>query len=683
MPRGTKKIKPSFEESEEDMKQECVKYNDVENEYYGYLTKRLDSAVNQRIESFVELDDSTYDDKYETNQKAANSYNPPKENEEDSRIVTGTTHEKEMSILSALLNLNLQGEIMAFDKGDMLISELGAQMEDMVKKSRKMEEYDFKRPLIYKEFLDQGTCFVEEIQAIKFEVEKEVTNNSANNDPLQTRWKTRVKKMLPQCECNLIPGKNVYLGNIREFFIKQQPYLFTIDQIPYDVAKYIYGDWSRFQYVPKKLKTFKEMYSDTEGVSNFWYTGEIEDNMVQVVKYQDAPNNEYMIILNGVMMLPVGYPLTEVSPSGEYTLSKGDAEVISRFFAYSKSIPAKTSVDQGVVDMMLRMILLAMKKGVLPPMANSSNRILSRKVLWPGKITKGIKASDLEEIGTNNGLSTSMITAFEMLTNILSEKSVNPVFTGDQVSGSPTATQINTMQQQQMVKLGLTIYGLINLEVQMIEHRVHNILHTWTTPIDQKIDKVKNELVDVFRSFSLDSSTEKGENALKIIEFNAEKADSLTSKEVMDEENKLGRVYRRKVRKVYINPEKMRNLDIIWSVNVNATQKDSSQLERVMFKQDLQDAANLFGMDSVNTAYAKERYAIMIDEDPRKFFVQEAPAKPLMSGSVELANAQKAATASGSASGTSLATRQNPMQASVQAQKGELEQPALARLLNK
>ena len=57
-------------------------------------------------------------DWHEKNAKAANAYIPPKKNKTDTRIVTGTTQEKGITLLSALLNYNLEPNISAFDKTD-------------------------------------------------------------------------------------------------------------------------------------------------------------------------------------------------------------------------------------------------------------------------------------------------------------------------------------------------------------------------------------------------------------------------------------------------------------------------------------------------------------------------------------------------------------------------------------
>jgi hypothetical protein len=49
---------------------------------------------------------------------------------------------------------------------------------------------------------------------------------------------------------------------------------------------------------------------------------------IGILHVYNAAEKTYMIYLNGVMMLPIGFSLYEVSPSGLIPIAKGDAEVI-------------------------------------------------------------------------------------------------------------------------------------------------------------------------------------------------------------------------------------------------------------------------------------------------------------------------------------------------------------------
>lgn len=609
-----------------------VPYTNDEIAYRSFLIQRLEKARDQRELEYKEFDDFNYSNWYDDNAKAANSYNPPKVNKEDTRIVTGTTLEKENTLLSALLNYNLEPDIIAYDKNNVAIQELGNTMEDLVEKSRGMEEYDEKRPLIYKELLDQGTCFVEEVKREQIKVVKTMKGDAWKQGGLsfsKLKWETALKKTYAECETNLLEGKAVYLGNIREYFLNKQPYAFIYDTIPYDEAKYLYGDWERWKFVPRKVNRINTERLEEEEYRD-WTLLEIDNDLVEVIKYQDPLNNEMMIMLSGVMMLPTGFPLTAISPSGKFTFAKGDVQPISKFFAYSKSIPAKTKVDQATIDEMLRLILLKTKQSFMPPLANRSNRVLSRKIFYPGQITQGLNADDLQPIGDNAGVSVAEFNTFELIKKLIDEKTVSPTFGGDQSSGQTTATEIDAMQKQQMMKMGSIILGVIAMERQLVELRIHNILATWTEPVDTRVDEVRNEIENIYRTISIETSFENGQKGEKIIDFDPRKAIGTSPEDIYIEEEKLKKKGRN-VRIVFLNPEVLHSIETNWRIVISPTQRGSSQLDRVLFTQNLMDAMNLFGPQAINMDYVKERFAILAKEDPNKFFTQ-AQALPTQLG---------------------------------------------------
>lgn len=670
-------IPSAFDLSQEQTQDIAVPYSQDELNYRGFLEFRLSRARDQREDTHIELDDDTYSTYYLGNAKGASSYNPPRQNREDSRVVTGTTLEKENTLLSTLLNFNFDASLRPYDRFNNEIYELGETMEDLVVKSRKMERYEDKRRMIYKELLDQGTCFVEEVKVERIVYDKKMRENEwamGGVTVSNIKWDTKLKKLYSECECNLLAGTSVYLGNVKEFFIDKQPYAFIRDEIHYDEAKMLYGDWDRFKYVPRRVQ-FLAGEAEERLQYRDWSVADTSDDYVEVIKYQDPLNNEFMILLNGVMMLPIGFPLTAISPSGAFTFAKGDAEPISRFFAYSKSIPAKTKVDQEVLDEMIRMILLKMKKSLMPPVANMSNKVLSRKIFLPAAIINGVNPDTIREIGKNDGPTAAEFNTFQLMKEIINEKSVDPVFSGE-TAGDLTATEIIQRKQQQMLKLGQTVIGVINLEIQLVRLRIHNILANWTLPIDQRVDEVRKELRDLYRTFDVETTFEDtGRKGRRIVSFDKEASESYSSedggKKLMQLENQIKDKTGQEIRFTFMDPDKVRNLEATWEINITPTEKTSSELDRVMFVQNLAAAMNMFGPQSVNMDYAKQRFATLAKEDPEKFFVQtgNSSQQPLQNP------AQDQNQAPGGQQGGA-----NPLQ-QLAGQAGGAQQPSLNSLL--
>lgn len=627
-----KTLQEELKDNQKNLQPEFPDYSEEELLYRASLMKKLINAQTDRNTAHKEINDQNYQEYYDSNLKAANSYIPPKKNPEDTRIVTGTTEEKGNTLLSAILNYNLEPNIIAFDKDQMEVDELGRNFEDLVKKSREIEDYDTKRMLIYKELLDQGTCFVEELWVEETRVQKKLADIDWYNgvDVKKIKWTPKDIAGFCGCQTRLMRGDKVFLGNIREFEIKKQPYLYTFEVMSYAEAETIYKNWSRWKFVPKKVV---KVAPTEDSTYRHWTLEEQQENYVEVIKFQDKWANEFMIMLNGVMMLPAGFPLEAVSPSGEYTIAKGDIYPISNFFAYSKSIPAKTKVDQGVLDEMLKLIVLKTQKSYMPPLANNTGRVLSRKIFNAGEITNQIDPNKISPIGDNNGVSQSEFAAFEFIKNIVDQKSVSPAFAGDQTSGRQTATEILELKKQQMMKLGLVIYGIINLEKQLSWLRIYNILTNWTKKQDAKVNELTGQLEDTFKTFIVDSQMEDTRMGKKIISFTPDAA-AYSPEQIMEEEEQLSQQMRTPVRKTYMHPD-VAKMKYFWYITIAPTEKASSDLEFIQFKQTIQDAITLFGPQSVNLPYLQKRFGVLSKQNPDKFFVsgvQPMPTPAAMGG---------------------------------------------------
>ena len=141
-----------------------LSYSEAELTERSELISMCNNAADQRAKKWTELDDMDYETWYWKGKKASEGYIEPRKNKEDVKIVTGTTREKCNTLVSNLLNYNLECDITAYDEDSLVDEELGQAMEAMVRKSRDLEDpdYESKRALFYKELVSVGNVFAEE-----------------------------------------------------------------------------------------------------------------------------------------------------------------------------------------------------------------------------------------------------------------------------------------------------------------------------------------------------------------------------------------------------------------------------------------------------------------------------------------------------------------------------------------
>jgi len=597
------------------------KYSEDEQTYLVKLRKRLGKANDQRSASYTELDDMDYITYYDRNFKTDLAYIRRRKNPEERLVVTGTVRQKDKSILAALLNYNLEPNIIAFDKNDMMLYGIGNTIGDLVKKSREIENYDQKRPMIYREGIVQGNAYVEELWYEEYQKQKTISKDWDTGKVNAIKWEEELVKVASRCEARLIPGKRVFLGNIFELYIQNQPFIFTIDMLSYEEAKSVYGEWDRFEYVPKKVTKLYDY-------ANLDIRTQVDG--VERIHYYDKFNNEFNIILNGVMMLKVGFPLSVISPSGKYPIAQLPVDPLRVDFAYCRSIPAETKFDQEVLDDFIRTFIVKAQQSMFPPMANNTGRAISRNIFLPGTFTDDINPDRLKAFGVEfKGVQPAEAQVFQMIKQIVDEKALTPQL-GQMPKGKINAQQQMEVKRQEMMRLGLLMWGIISFEKDLCELRIHNILDHWTQAIDKQVDPTKKKLKDIYQQFSIDSTDELGRPIRKVVEFNPEATQSKTPEMIDAENNILSRPGEPPVKKVYLNGEELRKFPINWYISITPTEKETTELQKTMWTQRIAEGYQLFGKERFQQDYVENRWAVQSKEDPDKLFVKTPPQQPGM-----------------------------------------------------
>lgn len=608
---------------------EQYQFSPDELKYREFVLRRLDIALNQRSRNYAEFDDMQYEDWWEASAKAGNAYIRPRNNPEDVSITTGTTTDKIESMLSSLLGLNLEPNVVAYDKENREIYLLGERMEALMRKSRELEnpDYDSKKQLYYRESLIFGDAFVEETMYEYAEVAKKKTSgnwDSAING--EVNWEREKKpRIRRELRSNLISGPNFFCGNIKDFYIESQPYIFTREVISYEECVGLYGEWKMWQYVPARIK---KVSKDYDLQYHDWQLVNEDAGFVEVIKYYDKPNNGFQIILNGIPMLPVKYtedsweeyPLEWLTGQIEYPIAKLSTFPISRHFFYSKGMATKAKIDQAVMDEFLRMFIVKTRRSVKEPMANNTGHHLTDKIFMPGQITEGIDGNRLTPIGNNTGVTPAEFNMYQMLDGLISAKTVSPIFQGQESQGSQTATESVIQQKQSMRNMGSVITGVKIFEEKMAWLRLYMILRYWTEVEDKKLDKMKGELVEKFKRIEVDDTFEDGSEGTRIMEFTAQPKKPEQLKLMEDMASKRGR----RIRITQINPKELKNLKPSFEIIITPTPEDADALEKAQFEQSMALGFQLFGQE-LNRQYWKEQWALKNGLDPEKAFIQQQP----------------------------------------------------------
>lgn len=611
------------------------KYTEYEESYRGFLLRTMENDRNAREMLHDEFNSKSYLNRYVENFKAGNSYTPPRKNQEDTSVVTGTTREKKLAIINAVLQLVFDTKFRAFDSDNLEDQQLGEAMSDCVFQANQIEQWDEKKIYAYEELATQGDVFVEDLWIDEKRVDKKkIRIKDITEDTFRDfKPEKALKVVFSGPRRRVIPGPQVYLGNIREPNIRLQPHIFTRQIIPYEQAKAIYGHLPRFNNVPRQLRNTAGVTEDHWGFN--WRLESIEANMVEVICYQDKYNDEYQILLNGVMQLPVGFPMPW--EHGEYNIVQGHLEPISAFFAYSKSIPDKTFLDQQVLDEMYRLAVLKTQKSFMPPIANYSANILSKNMFLPGKVNNDLEKGDIEVLGGNPqmyAMTQSEFEMFKLVKGLVDEKSVNPSLQGKAFGSRTTAVEVDTVVKQAKQQLGVMIFGFMNLHMQLDLLRLYTLLENYTKPDGEKVDKINNRLAKKFAAVSVEREIGGRGFGIKRVEFTEEPK---SPEELYDMEEGITRdpetkkplqvrPPRKPVKIMQIKPSVLRSIQYRWYPQVVVNERETSLTDQITFEDGLVKANQMWGPQAINQDYAKQQWAAKRKIDPQYFFTQGTPA---------------------------------------------------------
>lgn len=608
--------------------------SEAESKQRDEIIQDLNKAYNQRSLAFPEFDEMTYDSWYVANKKASTGFMRPKKNKEDLRIVTGTTREKCNTIVTALLRYTFDFEIAAYDEQDWPNRDLGMGLEALVRKSRKLEDpmYEEKRALWYNEFVAQGNLFLYEM-SVEEEVIRKTMENNNFDDVFKAEWKEK-KSIEHRCETDMIPGLNVYLGNIREKFMSKQPFVGIRRELHKSEAEAKYGTFKRWKEA--EMARNKVLLDQGGQEYNNWQMMPCQSDYKEEIRYFNVHTNTYQIMLDGVPMLPEGFPLEFALGVRKYPIIKVDAEPISAVFAYCRGIATKNKFNQAFLDEMFKMIALKFRKSTNPPMANLTGKMLNKSIFEPGTVHQGIDPEKLKPIGDNSAMTGPEFDTFQLVKQAIDESSVSPILEGNRTPGEQTAQEISTLKAQSLLKLGMIMVGCIQMEEQLIWLRSYNILKNWTAPIDSELEEIKGEIkrVNKYRSESVEMPLENGQMGAHIVNMVEGDQIPASDEQVEAEEDTLTRKKGVPVRITYLNAEEISSLKYKLYVKVRPVEKDHTELEAVLFEESLLKAKQIFP-EQVNDAYAKEHWANQKKLDPRKFWKPAPPQgmpQPAMEG---------------------------------------------------
>lgn len=610
--------------------QNALTLTDPQYQYQSFLEQRLRDAVEKRDRKWTEFGDKTYLEYYQDNEKIANTYVEATKNDDEKKLSSGTIESKLGTLLSHIDNLNLTPEVVAFDSEDTPLRDLGTAFTDILDR---VAEHDGgldggdaeKRMLRQKDLMKQGTVFIQDKWCTKRQAKKTLKKKFDGTFSFSA-WDTAWKTTYEGPDRVLLYGPNVYLGDITVFSMEEQPYVFTIETMSYDNAKTLFGGFENWQYVQQG--PIPPVIAGVDIGGRTIYDGKfrltsLTSTQVEVVKYQDPIRDEFQIMINGIMMLPIGFPLSAVTAGGRINIAKQILFPVNPQFAYGKSFVSSGDVYalSKQIDEMLQLFVLKTKKSITPPYINLSGKIISRRSLMPGNISSGIAPGALQAIGTEGqGVTQGEYQIYKELLELVDKNTIGPAFQGQYGGSNTTATEVIEVQRQARLSLGIIITANTLMEVKLTYLRLPLIIANYFTAVAEGLNE-DGEMEREYKPLSRETDIENAGSGIRRI-MPVDSEDDLPSKEAIrrmeiQDEKESGYPSQR----IYLSVKALRSMEIRWRVVVKPQERDKSAYEKLIFRETLADAIALYNIGSVpNIPGLEQMFARAYGHDRNKMF---------------------------------------------------------------
>lgn len=661
--------------------------DDEEKKYYIKTVDTLQKMRDLREHPYKEFNNLTYTERYELNKETALGFNDLKDfasgSYEDTltkvvSMTSGIPRNKVTAELSHLLQFNFEADIKGYDKENQIIEHLGENMEHLLVKSREIEGWDEKKIDIYREFLEQGNVYVLETYT---QVAKTIHDNGSWSVGMRIKDYQKdanaITKFETKAETKLVLGKYVYLSSLTERNIQKQDIVAVFEPMSMAMAEKRFGTWDRWEYVEatrgiEHSDDLSKIVSQDIGAGNkqiftfgsdtFWSIRKpVEETGILYIF--DNANKTYQIFINGIMMLPLGYSLYEVSPSGMIPLAKGDAE-INTGFAYSKGVIDNTFADSKMADAVYQSMIQKMLQSAKPTMGNRSGKIIPKGLLYSSRLISGLRAGQFEALlpAESRQITNSDATFLQVVKSVIGDKTVDDTFAGQTVD-TKTATEYLQRQKNTIMKLFSLVLGIQNLEEQMTRLRIYSILSKWTQPEEDIEFEEVREIVDgvwkvvgkkdvpvkvkTYRELLVENKIKRdgGKKGYVYVKFHGEE-DELpecdsdgNNWDMLDMESILSKKMGKQVRIEYLNADRLAQLfDFFWRIDIIPKKDGDSTMEVMSFVDILTRVSNLFP-DAPNRENVLRDIGTKLDRDPEKIFnldpqqLQQAQMQnPMMGG---------------------------------------------------
>jgi len=545
-----------------------------------------ETGIGIMNKSYEEFNDMSLSARQSLDQKAFNSYAPPKSTDPDRQWqwkgVRPITRNKIISIAAHITARMLIPNAFAQNNADEEDKITANVMKWLIEYNIKNSDYDIS-------FLGGViSALTNPAVIVSLEFAEVMQKIKSKNESGEVVYKEVLDEFFSGLQTHIIPCEELLINNIYEYEIQRQKCLIRRRYISYDVAEGKYGDRENFGYVSPGIKVF---YSEEEG-QFYENKDESHPTLCEEVIYYNRREDIEVPFVNGIyvgnsnvsdnlmkhrrIVLDENNEITLVPV---YPFAKSGYELIDekRFFYY-KSVAFKLSQEQMQVDTLYRMIMDGTFMQVMPPLAGFGTGAVDGSVMYPGAFTPFAQDSKIQKIDNGGRLDIGMAT-LEKLEDSMSESSQSETQGGVLPDKEQKASTVARAEQNSIIQLGL--FGkMVGRLVVEIGYLMCDIILNHQT-IGQLDELAGDELKMKYKTFLLPDKVKNGKKITKKMIFTDEYAGTaLTEKDELRESSKIKREGGEDTEIYKINPDLFSRMRFSFSIEADQITPKSEYFEK-------------------------------------------------------------------------------------------------------
>lgn len=539
------------------------------------VMKDWQTGIQNQTRTRPEFNDRSILSEIDANQRAFNSYVPPKSHDPDlswrAQTVRPITRNKLISIAAHVTATILYPNVFAQNPDDEEDRDSAQVMADLMEWT--IDNSNYTRAFITSiismlvdPFVVVNVEYLEVMRRVK-----EMKEDGTWTD------KEILDEIISGFATNVIPARQVLFANFYEPNIQKQRFVIRQKYVDHEDARLVHGKHGNFKYVKPGVRAVFD-----EGTSTFYDV--IDDDMEgfdHEVTYWNRNQDLELTFINGILMCDYAYP--NKRKDKKYPLAHGGFEPLGNGQCFCfKSAANKLGSDQDIVDTLYNMIIDGGFMALMPPQALYGTEEIDSSVMIPGMVTSfKDKDTRLESIAPRVDLRAGLET-ISAVERSMSESGGDPSRAGNTQGGERTAREVLLLEKNAQIALGLFGKMVRFLVEDLGDLMIGDILqHMTIGEMGEITDRMK------FRTFLLPEKSIGGRSVTKKIKF-VSPADYPATTTEDEKENASFNVLQEEggldaKKKIYmVNPEVFRNRKFKTRIKADDFNPPSKALEKAL-----------------------------------------------------------------------------------------------------